>query len=411
MGSAVTVTRSTYASSGGSNLNDKLIVKQYEKQLFTHGLAANPFKPFMGTGSDKIFQVKKNLMKSKGDTVDFTLRGILTGNGQSDDGTYEGNEESISLFSMSATIHERGNAVKVNGEMSEQRTIVNLRDESKSALGEWNGRVQALDMICALSGLPTLSLAVGVRSTTLAQDASSHNIETVNPVALTKSATATRYFAGGQTVAGVFERVAKVAAIDSTSGNLFGTLVISKVKRMATEAFDSTGAALCPLRPVMVDGKEYFVMFINPRQAKDLKSETAWITAQKDAGVRGLTNALFTGALGIWDGVVIIETPWILTRTGKGGVTATEYFDSTTDPCANGVTVARALFCGAQAAVIAYGKLPTWHEKLHDYDKKFGVQSDSFYGIKKTLFDSATTGGTGMSEFGCIVVDTAVSPD
>ena len=54
---------------------------------------------------------------------------------------------------------------------------------------------------------------------------------------------------------------------------------------MATEAFDSTGAALCPLRPVMVDGKEYFVMFINPRQAKDLKSETAWITAQKDAGV------------------------------------------------------------------------------------------------------------------------------
>ena len=160
----------------------------------------------MGTGSDKIFQVKKNLMKAKGDTVDFTLRGILTGNGQSDDGTYEGNEESISLFSVSATIHERGNAVKVNGEMSEQRTIVNLRDESKSALGEWNGRVQALDMICALSGLPTLSLAVGVRSTTLAQDASSHNIETVNPVALTKSATATRYFAGGQTVAGVFER-------------------------------------------------------------------------------------------------------------------------------------------------------------------------------------------------------------
>ena len=104
--------------------------------MFKHGLATNPFKPYMGTSDDSIIQIKKDLLKAKGDKITFALRGLLSGSGQGDDGTFEGNEEAMSFSDDSVMLHQRGHSTKVNGEMTEQRTIINLREESKNALGD-----------------------------------------------------------------------------------------------------------------------------------------------------------------------------------------------------------------------------------------------------------------------------------
>jgi N4-gp56 family major capsid protein len=380
-----------------------LAVQKWSRDLFKHNLATNPFASDMGTGDDKIIQVKKDFLKEKGDKITFALRGLLAGSGQGDDGTYEGNEEAMTFLDDSVFIHENGHSTKLNGNMTEQRTLINLREQSKLALGEWLGRRSAADIVAALSGLKTMSFA-GQVTGGLALDASSAQIETVNQVSPTKSATALRYWAGGQTTAGVVTRVANDAAITSSTTCLFGSKVIEHVKRLALTSISSTGAPISPIRPVMVKGKAYFVMYIDELDVKSLMADTNYVQAVREAEKQGESNPLFTGALAIWQGVVLKPIQLLHRRTGAGGVTAAEYFDSTGDACASGITVVRKLFCGAQAGLLAYGKLPTRKEKSHDYDTKYGVHTNTIYGVKKSSFTSG-------QEFGCIIVDTAVATD
>lgn len=386
-----------------SSNHANLVVQKWSRDMFKHGLATNPFKSFMGTSNDSIIQVKKDFLAEKGDKITFSLRGLLSGSGQGDDGTYEGNEEALSFLDDSVLLHERGNSTKVNGKMTEQRTIINLRTESKDALGEWLGRTAAADIVAALSGLVTKSFAGQVTGAN-AVDASAAQISTVNQVSPTKSATALRYFAGGQTSAGVLSRVANDAAISSATTCLFGTKVVEYVKRMALASITSTGVPISPIRPVMVNGESFFVMFIDELDVKALKNDTNYVAAVKEAERRGPTNPIFTGALAIWDGVILKSCQLLHRRSGIGGTAATEYFDSTGDVCVSGITVVRKLFCGAQAALLAYGQMPSWVEKKHDYGTKFGVHTDTIYGVKKSSFTSGL-------EFGCIIVDTAVSTD
>lgn len=58
----------------------------------------------------------------------------------------------------------------------------------------------------------------------------------------------------------------------------------------------------------MPAGLGYYLLFIHPHQAYSLKQDTDWIDRHSNAGVRGETNPLFTGALGEIDGVIVHET-------------------------------------------------------------------------------------------------------
>ena len=389
-----------------------MVEQKWSNLMFKHGLANNPLKNFMGKGDGSIIQVNKDFLKAKGDKITFHLRALLSESGQGDDGTLEGNEEAMTFYDNSVAIHERGHATKVNGIMTEQRTSIPLRLQGKNSLGEWIGRVQAGDIISALSGLTgdvaaeaTKSFA-GQMTGAAAVDAYSSGIETVNPSAPSGSANTAggRKFFGGQTTAGTFATVADDAAITSGGGvHKFGTLVISHVKRMAKATIALAGTAISPMRPVKVDGKNMFLMLVSPWQSKDLRMETAWINAQKDANWRGSKNPLFTGALGIWDGVIIHECELIHMRYGDAAGTAkTTYFTSGTSACMSSTYVARGLFCGAQAGLLAFGKKPSWKEKMFDYGAKWGISTRMIYGAKKSVFNS--------SDFGVITVDTNVTP-
>jgi hypothetical protein len=371
--------------------------------MFKHAIVNNPLKQFMGPGDGNIIQVNKDFTKTAGDKITFALRALDNSDGQGDDGIYEGNEAAMTFYDQSVQIHERGHSIKLNGKMTEQRTIIKLRPQAKNTLGEWLGRVQANDTICALSNLPTMQLAGVVTGATASGSASSTSPVTVNQTAIASGSAKRKFFGGysGTTLTSV----ADDELITSATTHRFGTGVISHVKRMAqthVEPVAAAGTIYSPLRPIMVDGKKMFVMLINRWQAKDLRNETAWLQAQREANLRGHKNPIFSGAMGIWDNVVIHECDYIHTRYGENGVTVSEYFDTTSDPCASGIYVARGLFLGAQAGLLAFGQLPSWVEKIHDYKTKYGVHTDVIYGVKKAVFNSI--------EFGCITVDTAISP-
>ncbi|HIJ71785.1 MAG TPA: DUF4043 family protein [Planctomycetes bacterium] len=392
-----------------------LVPEYWSQKLFKDSFASNPLAQYMGKGSDSIIQVNMDLTKKKGDKITFGLRDLLTDNGQTDDGTYEGNEESMTFQKFSLQLHERGHSVILNGNMSEQSAAFNLRSEAKTALAEWKGRVAARDIIDSLSGLVSHGFTGQILgASALATDASSSQINTVQQVAPSRSSTAARYFCGGQTSAGTLTRVDDPSDVSSSTGYTFGTKVIEYVKRMAQkEVNSSSGAHITPIRPIYVDGEPFYLMLVDPLQIKALRGDADWLNAVQYAQKRGNSNWLFSGAAGIWDGVVIKPTTLLHRRTGAGGITGPEYFDATGEACASGVSVVRSLFLGAQAGCVGYGKMPSWQEGHSDWQKtKWGFHTNWIYGVKKTAKYSATSDTvTSDSEFGSIIVDTAVVAD
>ena len=383
-----------------------LVPQRWSKKDYKFAFEANPLIQYMGPGDDKIIQVDKDFQKEQGDKLTFALRGLLTGDGQTDDGTYSGNSEAMTFYDMSVQIHERGHSTQLNGNMTEQSAYAKLRPKGQQALREWSGMVQCADIIAALSGLNTMNHIAGRNQGTRATDASGTQILTVNPTTVTKSATATRWFGGGQNSSGTITRVATDALCNSETNHLFGTDVIEYVHRMAKRTVDSSGNAVSPLRPIMVNGEPFYLMLVDHLAKKQLQADTKWKAAAQNALPRNAkTNWLFNGADGVWDGVVIKSTDHCHRRLGAGGATAPEYFDLSADPVSSGITIARSLFLGAQAACFAWGKMPVWKTGYNDppHNTKYTVHTDKIYGVKKSVFNSL--------EFGCICCDNAVKSD
>ena len=150
------------------------------------------------------------------------------------------------------------------------------------------------------------------------------------------------------------------------------------------------------IRPIKIDGGEYYVMFLHPYQVTDLRINTAtgqWMDIQKAAmqGGQITKNALFTGALGVWNKTILHESTRV-TQGVNGGSAVTG--------------VRRAVFCGAQAACIAFGgedgpDTMSWAEETFDYGNQLGVAVGAVLGVKKSVYNSA--------DFATIVVSTAAA--
>jgi N4-gp56 family major capsid protein len=149
------------------------------------------------------------------------------------------------------------------------------------------------------------------------------------------------------------------------------------------------------IRPIRYKGGEYYVCFLHPWQVFSLRTDATaarvtWYDAQK-ARIQGGElddNGIFTGALGIYNGVVLHES----TRVPYGVTSAAAETD-----------VRRAIFCGAQAVLFAAGQTddpeqPNWYEELFDYGNQLGVKAGLIGGMKKAVYNSV--------DFGTIVIST-----
>ena len=161
-------------------------------------------------------------------------------------------------------------------------------------------------------------------------------------------------------------------------------------------AIEKAKLAKNALRPISVNGKKHYVMFLHPYQVTDLRINTAtgqWMDIQKAAmqGGQITKNALFTGALGVWNKTILHESTRV-TQGVNGGSAVTG--------------VRRAVFCGAQAACIAFGgedgpDTMSWAEETFDYGNQLGVAVGAVLGVKKSVYNSA--------DFATIVVSTAAA--
>jgi N4-gp56 family major capsid protein len=393
--------------------NTALVPKKWSQKFLKDSWAKDPTKPLYAAG---IITTEYDLTKDKGDIVEVPIVGRLTGAGVTDDGDYDGTNEELPLYNMPIRIHEHGNASGLNGIMTEKSSALATRTLTMNALTDWRKDFNVRAVIDALSGLKLHKFGGNVTGASgLAKEGSTQILcVTQVPPAYTAGDTAKRYYCGGQVLAtsALSARVASVDSLTGTTNYSFGTKVISDVKKLAEKTVDtSDGTLITPIEKVNINGKWVYVMLITPAQATALKADPKWITAHENADIRGLENSIFSGTLGIWDGVLIIETDLLHMRSGANGVTGPEYFDSTSTACASGVTVHRALFLGKNAVAWAAGKAPEYEEFYADHAKtKWKARVTSVYGVMKVCKYESTTGDGALvsdSERGCIIVDTA----
>jgi N4-gp56 family major capsid protein len=141
----------------------------------------------------------------------------------------------------------------------------------------------------------------------------------------------------------------------------------------------------------MVEGQDMYVVVLHPYSVTDLRLDIAnsayidWPTIQMYANKRGLNNPIFTGALGVYNGVILFENTRLLQADG-----------------ASANTVYRNLFLGAQAGVFAMGNaydsieqsrvgkdnLMSWYEETDDYGNEKGISAGSIFGMNKSVFNS-----------------------
>lgn len=339
-------------------VNNPLAVKLYSKRLIREALKATFISRFTGEDQDSLIQIKNETSKSAGDQITFGLRMQLTGDGVAGDGTLEGNEEALITYSDAIVINQLRHSVRSAGKMSEQRVPFDVREEALSGLRDWwSGRLD----------------------TWFANQVAGYTVQTdtrYTGMTATIAPTAAQLLVQGQTAESAL-----------TTGDTFSLAIIDRAVNLAK--------TMTPvIRPLMIGGKPYYAAFLHPNQVRSMRGNTnagQWADIQKAAMMGGDVddNPIFTGALGVYNGVVLHEWTRLPQAVNSGAAMA---------------NTRRAVFCGAQAAVMATGQKngtdnQNWYEQLFDYGNKLGVAGGMIAGLKKTVFNSADFGTIVMSSY------------
>lgn len=323
---------------------DALTKKAWEEKLFRDTLKETYFQKFMGETSDSIVQVNTELEKDKGDQVTFGLRMRLTGAGVEDDATLEGNEEALQSYSFNVSLKLYRHAVRDNGGLTRQRAMFSIDMESEEAIKDWG--TEKID-------------------TLLFDELFGNNTPT--RVAYLTSATA---YATTTTAA-----TAKAAL---TSSSTLVPNFISFVKTLAKTGFNRS---IIPIRPIKVKGRSYYVLLVHPDVMYDLKTDSSFQQAMREAQARGPENPLFEGATAIWDGVVVHEHENCPIATDGGG---------------SSLAWADCRLIGAQALVWAWGKRPEMIQEQFDYQEQHGYAWRMISRAGKCKFNSEDYGSIGV---------------
>lgn len=327
--------------------------KAWSKAVAIETLNKTYVGKFIGKDDNSLIQEKTDLKKDRGDRVRFNLRMLLQGRGVQGDDILKGNEEALTTYTDDVLINQRRHAASAGGKMSQQRVPFEIRAECNAALSDW------------ASELMDLSFAYQIAGKTNESD----TLYTGNNAVTAPSR---------------FIRKTGLTTDQGVQGDNTATFDVSYIDRAVVKA--KTNAKGTPnIRPIKMNGKDHYVMFLHPFQVYQLRQSAStagsWADIQK-AVIQGGGDGkgIFEGALGMWNNVVLHE--WDRLPTGIHSSSG-----------ADQSSTRRAVLCGAQAAAIAFGQGHSfekfdWVEELDDYENQLGVGGGCIFGLKKTIFNS-----------------------
>ena len=344
--------------------NDVQTVKIWSALTMRDMLKSTLFNKFVGTGKSAIIQRLSELEKTAGDTIKYDLLMQMSGAGITGDNRMRDNEEALVYYQDSVAIEQLRNAHAFR-RMSQQRTLHDMRTDAKTNLADWYAGKLDDYMFRYLCGDTTINHAqAGV-----APDA-------------------THYILSGDVT-----RTGVIATDEASLGSN------DQISLADMDYAKESAKTLAPLiRPAMIDGQEYFVVVLHPYSVTDIRLDVAnsaytdWPTIQMYANKRGLDNPIFTGALGVYNGMIMFES--------------TRIFSPAT-------SVRRNLFLGSQAGVFAIGNaydtmeqqrvgkdnFMSWYEETDDYGNEKGIAVGCIFGMKATRFNSKDFGKMVISSY------------
>ena len=339
--------------------NDAQTVKIWSSLTMRDMLKSTLFNKFVGTGKSAIIQRLSELEKTAGDTIKYDLLMQMAGAGVTGDNRMRDNEEALIYYQDSVAIDQLRNAHAFR-RMSQQRTLHDMRVDAKTNLADWFGGKMDDYMFRYLCGDTTINHA----NAGVAPD-SNHYI-----------------------MAGDVARTGVIATDEASLGSN------DQLSLADLDYAKESAKTLSPLiRPAMIDGNEYYVVVMHTYSVTDIRLDVAnsayvdWPTIQMYANKRGLDNPIFTGALGVYNGMIMFESTRVMT-------------------CAGTSSGKRNLFLGAQAGVFAIGNAydsmeqsrvgkdnyMSWYEEVDDYGNEKGIAVGCIFGMKATRFNSADFG-------------------
>lgn len=291
---------------------------------------------FMGEGQNNVVNVSRDLKKSKGDTQTFGLVARLTGAGVTGDSELEGNEESMSSYSEQVLIDQIRNAVRLTGKLDAQKTAYNQIEAARENLRMWMKEFLCRQIFLKLGGVTNTTL-VDTNGVVVGTRAAWSNTPDFIPDADEAAGVGNRYICAETTGTDA------LAAAD--------TMTLDLVTSAATKA----QLANPKIQKIQSGADSFYVMYLHPLCARDIRKSSDWKTAQQNARERGDKNPVFRGALGYWSNVLLLENefvPWldvsVAGNSFRGAATGTD--------CA--VDCARNLLVGQSAVLMAEASNP-----------------------------------------------------
>jgi len=310
------------------------------------------FKKFLGTSEDSILQMYMDLSKGGGDTIYHDVLYQNRGDGTQGDTTLEGNEEALELYQDTLKIDQLRQAHNFR-QMSQQRTIHDLRKLGKSSLSTWFAWKFDTMMFAYLAG------AVG--------DSSETASGTLGSAGFAANAL----------------QVPDAAHVHRPNA----AMTLSVIDAAVTLAKTVNPR----IRPVMVNGSAKYVAVLHPNSIYALRQASgagSWREIHMNVAENGSKNPIYTGAMGEYNGVVIHESEYIPINSGTTVLTGFTAQNDTAN-----------LLLGAQAGAFALGNGAqrgenyfSWEEQTRDYGNNRGVAAGCKFGMKKTRFNSADFG-------------------
>jgi|SRR5215468_7575501 len=372
--------------------NNKLII--FRKEVTREYIRQNLFSPYIGNEITAIIRVLQD-PKNGGEQLNIPLIARLKATAIST-GALVGAEEAIDNFGDRMWIDWARNAVKLT-KAEEQKSSIDLFGQARPLLEDWGKELQRNEIVDSFYAVPLNSTPPANLGTT--------NGQRVNG-ALFDSATAAqrntwisdnqdRVLVGG--AQGNFSATFATAMGNITAGMTLSASMLLKAKRLAKLANPR-------IRPYKLkNGREYFVLFANSLQFRDLQADPTIINANTQARPRegdGLdSNPLFQDGDLIFSGVIVREIPELTVRlpvfyNNAGGGAG---------------QVAPAFLCGQSAMAWAWGRMPRpTFLKEDDYQFYRGVGVEMAYGMKKIAkLDLASK----YKEWGVFTIFTAAVAD
>jgi len=343
---------------------------------------------FAGSGSNAMVQRVTELTKSqKGTQAVITLLADMTGDGITGDHQLENNEEALRAYDQVIKIDQLRFANRLAGRLTDQKTVVNFREQSRDALAyAMADRIDQLAFL-TLSGVEyTYKNNGGTRPTNTAVAGGA--LSSLDFAAVTDPTSKRSLVATGTGLdAGISDTLTN-ATLGET--NTLGYRTIVETKAYAKDHY---------IRGIRSSGnEEIYHMFVTPQQMAGLKLDSEFLANVRNAGVRGNSNSLFSGTSSVLvDGVMIHEFRHVFNTSGAA--------DGSKWGAGSAIDGARALFCGAQALAMADIGLPTIEEETFDYGNQHGISIGKIFGFLKPVYNSDVD--VGEQDFGVITLDTA----